>query len=255
MLNPECAKQRAARIDEPRATCDVAPSTLPGITDSEGADTIDMTMVDKDGNIVSLIQSNYSASGVWYRRSAAVGRSGGPFESPCWPVPTVDRGRLSRASREGERALIVFRDARNAQVRRRPGRRILREDFGRPNSRAIPTHETGREQQPSQRGAETTPPDPSHRTPPWCAPLPVPGRQPSALTRLDDGGAASRIPFDATGPSLLGQRGGRRSQALEDELLHPFPLVGFGDVDVALRIDRHTVRPVELPCPVARAAK
>ena len=35
----------------------------PGVTDAQGNDTIYMSVIDKDGNIVSLIQSNYSGFG------------------------------------------------------------------------------------------------------------------------------------------------------------------------------------------------
>jgi gamma-glutamyltranspeptidase/glutathione hydrolase len=45
-----------------KAACRVEPGRLDGITDSEGDDTIYLTVVDKDGNIVSLISSVY---GVW----------------------------------------------------------------------------------------------------------------------------------------------------------------------------------------------
>ncbi|MGQ0736761.1 MAG: gamma-glutamyltransferase, partial [Acidobacteriota bacterium] len=36
---------------------------LAGVTDAQGSDTIYMSVIDKDGNIVSLIQSNYSGFG------------------------------------------------------------------------------------------------------------------------------------------------------------------------------------------------
>jgi gamma-glutamyltranspeptidase/glutathione hydrolase len=41
----------------------VEPAKLDGVTTSEGNDTIYMSVIDKDGNIVSLIQSNYSGFG------------------------------------------------------------------------------------------------------------------------------------------------------------------------------------------------
>ena len=40
---------------------------------------------------------------------------------------------------------------------------------------------------------------------------------------------------------------GASSSSLQRELLHPLPGVDFGGVDVALRIDRQVVHPVELP--------
>ena len=54
---------RAALIDSTRANCAVAPSEFESITSKDGGDTIYLTVIDKDGNIVSLIQSNYSAFG------------------------------------------------------------------------------------------------------------------------------------------------------------------------------------------------
>ncbi len=55
--------ERAERIIPDEATCEVLPDRLPGVTDAQGNDTIYMSVVDKDGNIVSLIQSIYSAFG------------------------------------------------------------------------------------------------------------------------------------------------------------------------------------------------
>jgi gamma-glutamyltranspeptidase/glutathione hydrolase len=63
MLSKSHAVDRANLIDPAQAACEVAPSYFPGITTSEGNDTIYMTTIDQDGNIVSLIQSNYSGFG------------------------------------------------------------------------------------------------------------------------------------------------------------------------------------------------
>ncbi|HEX8891980.1 MAG TPA: gamma-glutamyltransferase [Terriglobales bacterium] len=62
MLSKQRAAQRAKLIGE-RANCNVAADQIPGFTDAKGSDTIYMTVIDKDGNIVSLIQSNYSGFG------------------------------------------------------------------------------------------------------------------------------------------------------------------------------------------------
>jgi gamma-glutamyltranspeptidase/glutathione hydrolase len=62
LLDKTHAAERAKLIGE-RANCSVEPSRLPSVTDSKGSDTIYMTTIDKDGNIVSLIQSNYSGFG------------------------------------------------------------------------------------------------------------------------------------------------------------------------------------------------
>src|SRR6476659_1592842 len=63
MLSKANAKARAALIDPRRAACEVAPSTFSGLTDSGGGDTIYLSVIDRDGNIVSLIQSLYSSFG------------------------------------------------------------------------------------------------------------------------------------------------------------------------------------------------
>ncbi|HEY7700059.1 MAG TPA: gamma-glutamyltransferase [Vicinamibacteria bacterium] len=63
MLDKSQAAERAKLIDKANAHCAVAPSELRSITDAEGGDTIYMSVIDKDGNIVSLIQSNYAGFG------------------------------------------------------------------------------------------------------------------------------------------------------------------------------------------------
>src|SRR5262249_31167190 len=56
LLSKEYAKERAKQIDPNRANCDVAHG-------APHSDTTYLTVVDKDGNIVSLIQSNYEGFG------------------------------------------------------------------------------------------------------------------------------------------------------------------------------------------------
>jgi len=58
LLSKEWAKQRAQLIDAEHAKCDVAAGELPG-----GSDTTYLSVVDRDGNMVSLIQSNYDLFG------------------------------------------------------------------------------------------------------------------------------------------------------------------------------------------------
>jgi gamma-glutamyltranspeptidase / glutathione hydrolase len=57
------AGARARTIDPARANCDPQPDTLDGITTAEGHDTILLTVVDREGNMVTLIQSNYQGFG------------------------------------------------------------------------------------------------------------------------------------------------------------------------------------------------
>ena len=59
ILSKEFARQRAATIDMNRAHCDVEP----GDAARYASDTVYLTAVDRDGNIISLIQSLYSAFG------------------------------------------------------------------------------------------------------------------------------------------------------------------------------------------------
>jgi gamma-glutamyltranspeptidase/glutathione hydrolase len=63
LLSKAHGKTRAGLIDQAKAACAVQPSQLSGLTDSQGGDTIYLSVVDRDGNIVSLIQSLYSGFG------------------------------------------------------------------------------------------------------------------------------------------------------------------------------------------------
>ena len=63
LLDRARAARRAKQVDMAKAACEVAPDRLAGLTDAKGGDTIYLSVVDKDGNIVSLIQSIYSAFG------------------------------------------------------------------------------------------------------------------------------------------------------------------------------------------------
>ena len=58
LLSKEWAASRAKQIDEQHANCDVNGGEL-----TIGNDTTYLTVVDRDGNMVSLIQSNYSSFG------------------------------------------------------------------------------------------------------------------------------------------------------------------------------------------------
>jgi gamma-glutamyltranspeptidase/glutathione hydrolase len=63
LLSKQHGIERARLIDPRKAACDVEPSKLTGVTTAQGGDTIYLSVIDKDGNIVSLIQSLYSSWG------------------------------------------------------------------------------------------------------------------------------------------------------------------------------------------------
>lgn len=63
MLDPAHAAARAAMIGPDKAVCSEPPSDFSSITGKKGGDTIYLTVIDRDGNIVSLIQSNYEEFG------------------------------------------------------------------------------------------------------------------------------------------------------------------------------------------------
>jgi gamma-glutamyltranspeptidase/glutathione hydrolase len=59
MISPAYGRSRAALIDPAKANCNVGPGTPP----YTGSDTTYLATVDRDGNMVSLIQSNFSLWG------------------------------------------------------------------------------------------------------------------------------------------------------------------------------------------------
>jgi gamma-glutamyltranspeptidase/glutathione hydrolase len=59
LISKKWAQERAATIDMNHAHCDVAPGDVSRFR----GDTIYLTVVDRDGNVVSLIQSNYDGFG------------------------------------------------------------------------------------------------------------------------------------------------------------------------------------------------
>jgi gamma-glutamyltranspeptidase/glutathione hydrolase len=58
LLSKEWAAQRAKQIDPDKANCNVTAGEMPA-----GSDTTYLTVVDREGNMVSLIQSNYDLFG------------------------------------------------------------------------------------------------------------------------------------------------------------------------------------------------
>ncbi len=63
LLSKDLAGQRAKLIDMNKAACQVVPSEITAELNKHGNSTIYLSTIDKDGNIVSLIQSNYSGYG------------------------------------------------------------------------------------------------------------------------------------------------------------------------------------------------
>ena len=63
MLSREHATTRASLLDMSKAACDVMPAQIAGLEGAHGGDTIYLTVIDAEGNIVSFIQSIYSSFG------------------------------------------------------------------------------------------------------------------------------------------------------------------------------------------------
>jgi gamma-glutamyltranspeptidase / glutathione hydrolase len=63
LLSKDIAAARAKLISTEHATCSVAPTELAWVTQLPAADTIYMAAIDREGNMVSLIQSNFSGFG------------------------------------------------------------------------------------------------------------------------------------------------------------------------------------------------
>ncbi len=63
LISKDLAAQRAKLIDMNKAACQVIPSDISAELNKHGNSTIYLSTIDKDGNIVSLIQSNYAGYG------------------------------------------------------------------------------------------------------------------------------------------------------------------------------------------------
>jgi gamma-glutamyltranspeptidase / glutathione hydrolase len=63
LLSKDLAEQRAKLIEMKKAACQVVPSDISAELSKHGNSTIYLSTIDKDGNIVSLIQSNYAGYG------------------------------------------------------------------------------------------------------------------------------------------------------------------------------------------------
>ena len=88
LLSKNFAEQRAGLILPDKASCHVPPAKLSEISHSYGGDTIYMSAVDHDGNMVSLIQSNYAAFG----SGLVPPRTGFPLQNRG-ALFTLDRGK------------------------------------------------------------------------------------------------------------------------------------------------------------------
>jgi gamma-glutamyltranspeptidase/glutathione hydrolase len=63
MASKELGAERAKLISMDRASCQTVPSQISEMLNAHGKSTIYMSTIDKDGNIVSLIQSNFQGYG------------------------------------------------------------------------------------------------------------------------------------------------------------------------------------------------
>lgn len=63
LISKEYAAKRAAEIKPEKAACHVTPLSLQDLAAMPGGDTIYLSVVDQEGNMVSFIQSNYSSFG------------------------------------------------------------------------------------------------------------------------------------------------------------------------------------------------
>jgi gamma-glutamyltranspeptidase/glutathione hydrolase len=66
LISKSLADERAKLIDMTKAACQVVPSAISAELDKHGNSTIYLSTIDKDGNIVSLIQSNYAGYGTGF---------------------------------------------------------------------------------------------------------------------------------------------------------------------------------------------
>jgi gamma-glutamyltranspeptidase/glutathione hydrolase len=63
LISKDLAASRAKLIQMDKAACQVVPSDIEKMLDAHGNSTIYLSTIDKDGNIVSLIQSNFAGYG------------------------------------------------------------------------------------------------------------------------------------------------------------------------------------------------
>jgi gamma-glutamyltranspeptidase / glutathione hydrolase len=66
LISKELAAQRAKLIDMNKAACQVVPSEVSTELNKHGNSTIYLSTIDKEGNVVSLIQSNYAGYGTGF---------------------------------------------------------------------------------------------------------------------------------------------------------------------------------------------
>lgn len=66
LISKDLAEQRAKLIEMDKAACQVVPSNISAELNKHGNSTIYLSTIDKDGNIVSLIQSNYAGYGTGF---------------------------------------------------------------------------------------------------------------------------------------------------------------------------------------------
>ena len=90
LISKDLADKRAKLIDMKKAACQVVPSEISAELDKHGNSTIYLSTIDKDGNVVSLIQSNYAGygTGLVARDSAFPSRIAVHFFNSLLACPT-----------------------------------------------------------------------------------------------------------------------------------------------------------------------
>lgn len=90
LLSSQYATARADLINPAKATCSVTPADLSKIAGLPGSDTIYLSTIDREGNMVSLIQSNYLGFG-----SGVVPAGGGFMLQNRGTMFTLDRNEAN----------------------------------------------------------------------------------------------------------------------------------------------------------------
>ena len=112
LLSRDFAKSRAALIDPDHANCNVSPGSPPA-TDHG---TTYLSVVDRDGNMVSLIQSNYASVG--FGSGLAVGGAGFAFQNRGggFTLDKTSPNNLAGRKRPFHTIIPAFMDKDNVRI-------------------------------------------------------------------------------------------------------------------------------------------